>query len=180
VPRAERDRLPLTLILSPQAGRGDSPLPCRKGEGQGEGFVRHVYRLCRLMFVTKCRSCLVLPLIWKPRWCQKCPNIGLLLLPLASESHSAHIVPGIEAGASRSTKLTRMLHEPSCNMRPQGRQLGFEPNCRGVPRQRALRCRPLTNGVPTPLVLRCISDQRICTGAICRLSFDGCQQDVQR
>jgi len=63
-----------------------------------------------------------------------------------------------------------MLHEPSCNMRPQGRQLGYQPNCQGVPRQRTLRCRPLTNGVPTPFVLRCLLNQRTRTGAISRLT----------
>jgi hypothetical protein len=45
MPRGDRGRLPLTLILSPQAERGDSPLPCRKGEGQGEGPVLHFHQV---------------------------------------------------------------------------------------------------------------------------------------
>jgi len=64
---------------------------------------------------------------------------------------------------------TRMLREPSCNMRPQGRQLGFGTNCRGGSRQRILHCRPQANGVPTSLVLRCLLHQHNCAGAICRL-----------
>jgi hypothetical protein len=71
----------------------------------------------------------------------------------------------------RIKHLTRMLHKPSCNMRPQGRQLGFHRECRGAPRQRTLRCRPLTKWI----------SRSICPEVlIAQACSHGCNKQVKR